>query len=71
MGQPPPKATMITHLSARSQKAKKQRLQLIRADLPWLFSSLAGYCRLASTEHTIGENVAMDPPRSRGGRKPL
>ena len=41
-------------------RAKKQRLQPIRADLLWLFSSLAGYCPLASTEHTIGENVTMD-----------
>src|SRR5690348_18397494 len=45
-------------------KAKKQRLQLIRADLPGSFRSLAARRRSVLIENIIDKNAAIEPPRS-------
>jgi hypothetical protein len=51
-------------------RAKKQRLQLIRVDLPGSFSSLAARYRSVLIERVIDKNAAMEPPRSPGSADP-
>ncbi len=52
-------------------RTKKQRLQLIRVDLPGSFRSLvARYC-IVFIEHIIGENAAVEPPRSPDPQTPM
>jgi hypothetical protein len=52
-------------------RTKKQRLQLIRVDLPGSFRSLEACHRIVFTEHIIDENAAVEPPRSPGSETPM
>ena len=51
-------------------RTKKQRLQLIRVDLPRSFRSLAARYRIVFIEHVIDKNAAMEPPGSPGSADP-
>src|SRR5436190_9924563 len=51
-------------------RTKKQRLQLIRVDLPRSFRSLAARYRIVFIEHVIDIDKAAEPSRSPGSAGP-
>jgi hypothetical protein len=51
-------------------RTKKQCLQPITVDLPWLSSSLPSGRRLVLIEHTIDENATTESSGHRGAAEP-